>query len=169
MTRGEGAFASLEALARGGGLLGAHLSLERLPKRQGWRLSLREPWTPSGPGARDAFGGLLPAELERALGGCLAALTHRLTLTLPVPVRSTNGTLSADGRTVTWSARADGPATPVLVVDFALPEESEWAAFRYAPDLAALGRRCLLPPPEPPEPARAPAQAPAPGAAAPAR
>lgn len=162
VTQGTAAFASLEALARGGALLGAHVSLERLPRKEGWRLTLREPWTPSGPGARDAFGGFLPGELAPALGPLLGALRHRLSLTLPVPVRRTNGALQPDGRTVVWEAAADAAATPVLTIDFVLPEEALWPTFRHAPDLGALGRRCLRPPPAVPAPARAPQPQPGP-------
>jgi hypothetical protein len=67
-------------------------------------------------------------------------------------VRVTNGRVSEDGRTVTWSAPADADLPAALFVDFGLPPETAWATFRRRPDLAALTRRCLLPPPEPPTP-----------------
>lgn len=151
----EARFTSLEDAARGGAFLGACVSLERLPKQR-YRLTLRDPWTPSGPGAADAFGGIDPARVERDLAGHLGGLSRTLTITFPVAVEATNGLRSEDGRTVTWTARADDPAPRPLSVLFVLPEESAWSAFRHAPDLAALTRRCVRPPPPAPNPPRDP-------------
>ncbi len=156
-------FDSLEAAARGGAFLGAATSLERLPRRL-WRFRLREPWTPAGPGAADAFGGIDPERLRAALAPHLAALSHRLTLSFPAPVESTNGERSADGRTVAWSARADAAAPEPLTVTFPLPADVAWPTYRHAPDLARLARRFLEPPPPAPAPAREPEEAPAPTA-----
>lgn len=154
-TEVQSRFDALEDAARAGAFLGAFVSLERLPKQR-YRLTLRDPWTPSGPGAADAFGGIDPTRLRRDLAGHLGGLTRALTITFPVAVEATNGLRSEDGRTVTWTSRADDPDPRPLSILFTLPEEVAWTTFRHAPDLAALTRRCVRPPPPAPNPPRDP-------------
>ena len=149
----EGRFPSLESAARGEAFHGADVRLERLPKDV-WRFTLRDPWTPAGAGSSTVFGGLEAATVRTLFGEDLKALSRTLRITFPSAVRMTNGTLAADGRTVTWTARADAEAPFALVAELTLPAESPWTTFHHRADLAALSRRCLLPPPEPPVPAR---------------
>lgn len=149
----EGRFPSLESAARGEAFHGAEVRLERVPK-DGWRFVLRDPWTPAGAGSSTVFGGLESAFVRAAFAEDLKALSRTLRMTFPGPVRITNGTLAADGRTVTWTSRADAEAPFALSAEFTLPAESAWATFRHHPDLGALSRRCLLPPPAPPVRAR---------------
>jgi hypothetical protein len=144
---------SLEAAARAGLFLGAEVALERRPKGR-WRLTWKEPWAPSGPGADDALGGLSHADLLLHHAADLAHARHALAITFPVEVLSTNGALSEDKRTVRWSTRGDEKEPRLLEAEVALPDEPAWPSFRVKPDLGALTRRFLAPPPAPPPVAR---------------
>jgi hypothetical protein len=148
-TVAEGRFPSLEKAAQAGSFLGADVALERAAK-DGWRLVVRDPWTPLGPGSSTVFGGLDATFVRERFGTDLKALSRSLRITFPGPIRLTNGRVAEDMRTVTWSAPADAAAPGALIVEFTLPAETPWGTFRRRPDLAALTRRCLLPPPEPP-------------------
>ena len=158
-TEAESRFPSLEAAAGAGAFLGADVALERAPK-DGWRLLVRDPWTPLGPGSTTVFGGLDAKFVKERFGADLKVLSRSLRITFPTPVRLTNGRVAEDGRTVTWSAPADAETPQALMVEFVLPADTPWPTFRRRPDLAALTRRCLLPPPAPP--AKPPAGAPPP-------
>jgi hypothetical protein len=158
-TEVEGRFPSLEAAAGAGAFLGADVALERAPK-DGWRLVVRDPWTSLGPGSSTVFGGLDAKFVRERFGADLKALSRSLRITFPTPVRLTNGRVAEDGRTVTWSAPADAEHPQALFVEFVLPSDTPWPTFRRRPDLAALTRRCLLPPPAPP--AKPPAGTPPP-------
>jgi hypothetical protein len=153
-TTAEGKFTSLETAARAGLFLGADVRLERLPKER-WRFSLREPWTPAGPGSSDVFGGLEAARVRALFAPDLKALSRVLVVTFPTPVLATNGTLSEDKRTVTWISSADAEAPRALTAEFELPAECAWSTFHAKADLAALARRCVKTPP--PVPAQPPA------------
>jgi hypothetical protein len=148
-TEAESGFPSLEAAAGAGAFLGADVALERAPK-DGWRLLVRDPWTPLGPGSTTVFGGLDAKFVKERFGADLKVLSRSLRITFPTPVRLTNGRVAEDGRTVTWSAPADAETPQALIVEFVLPTDTPWPTFRRRPDLAALTRRCLLPPPAPP-------------------
>ena len=150
-TTADGTFTSLEAAAQGEAFHGADVRLERLPKGA-WRFTLRDPWTPAGPGSSDVFGGIEAALVRSTFGPDLEALSRTLVMTFPVPVRSANGTLSENRRTVTWTSKADASAPEALTAEFVLAPECAWTPFRRRPDLGALARRCLVAPPEPPAP-----------------
>ena len=139
----EARFTSLEAAARGGLFGAAEVAFERRPKKR-WRLTLREAWSTSGPGADDAFGGIPAAQLKPTFEPDLAALSHRLVLTFPFPVVSTTGELSSDRRTVTYRARGDEAAPRGLEVELELPEDAVWPTFRHRPDLAVLTRHLVV-------------------------
>jgi hypothetical protein len=140
----------LEAAARGGLFHGCEVALERRPKGRAL-LTLRPPWEPSGPGADDAFGGV-PARALAPFADDVAALSYRVTITFAEPVLSCNATLSEDRRTVTYTARGGAPGPRRLEVEVLLPEDEPWPTFRHRPDLAALARRLVRPPPPVPEP-----------------
>jgi hypothetical protein len=144
---------SLEAAARAGLFFGAEVAFERRPKGR-WRFTLKEPWAPSGPGADDALGGLPHAELLLHHAADLARARHTFAITFPVEVLSTNGALSDDKRTVRWTARGDEKEPRLFEAEVALPDEAAWPTFRVKPDLGALTRRFLEPPPAPPPVAR---------------
>jgi hypothetical protein len=146
-TVAEGRFPSLQKAAEAGAFLGADVALERAPKDV-WRLVVRDPWTPLGPGSSTVFGGLEATFVRERFGADLKALSRSLRVTFPVPVRLTNGRVAEDLRTVTWSAPADAATPAALIVEFILPADTAWATFRRRPDLAQLTRRCLLPPPQ---------------------
>jgi hypothetical protein len=148
-TVAEARFPSLEQAAAAGAFLGADVALERAPK-DGWRLVVRDPWTALGPGSSVIFGGLDATFVKERFGEDLKALSRSLRITFPGPIRLTNARVAEDGRTITWSAPADASPPAALVVEFTLPPDTAWGTFRRRPDLAALTRRCLLPPPEPP-------------------
>lgn len=143
-------FASLEAAARGGLFHGCEVALERRGPRR-LRFMLRPPWQASGPGSDDALGGLAPARLA-PFADDLAALAYSVTVTFPLAVASTNGTCSADGRSVTWTLRGRADAVPGEVAEawLELPPDSEveLLTFRHKPDLARLARRLCVPAPE---------------------
>lgn len=149
VTEAESLFGTLEDAARGGLFGSAEVAFERRPKGR-WRFTLRDAWATSGPGAVDALGAFDTAPLLGAFGTHLAHARHELTLTFPHAVLSTNGSLSEDRRTVRWSARGDDAAPRILEVELELSDEVTWPTFRHRPDLGALTRRCLLPPPAPP-------------------
>lgn len=150
-TVAEASFPALEQAAEAGAFLGADVALERAPK-DGWRLVVRDPWTPPGPGSSVVFGGLDATFVRERFGLDLKALSRSLRITFPGPIRLTNGRVAEDARTVTWSAPADAATPAALIVEFTLPADTAWGTFRRRPDLAALTRRCLLPPPQPPAP-----------------
>lgn len=144
--RVEARFATLEAAARGGLFHGCEVALERRSERR-LRFVLRPPWQASGPGGDDALGGL-PQEALAAFAADLAALACTVTVTFPVAVASTNGTLAADGRTVTWALRgtpeAPAGALPEAWLDLPPGSDVELLTFRHRPDLVRLARRLAV-------------------------
>jgi hypothetical protein len=142
-------FDSLEAAARGGLFHGCEVALERRPKKR-FLFTVRPPWMPSGPGADDAWGGVASTLLP-PFAADVAGLRQRVVITFPLPVVATNGTLSDDRRTVTFEARGDDAPARRLEVELELSDEEPWTTFRHRPDLGALARRLIVPPPPVPE------------------
>ncbi len=115
-----------------------------------WTLELSLSWRCFGDPTRGEIAGRPRAEVVRALAPVLEGLTVSWRVAVPAPVLETNGTLAADGRTVTASvdlAALERPEGARLLVRFADTPDLELEPFRERADPWLVLRRLLAPPP----------------------
>jgi hypothetical protein len=110
------AYDDLKSFYESGAVEDVAVALRRTKDGKDWSLTIRHVFDgndrePEDEQAMKALVKLRRALLERYRtwwGG----ITIRRTLTLPTPVRKTNGTVAPDGRTVTWTVGFDDLADP---------------------------------------------------------
>ena len=146
-------FDQLAEAARGGAFFTAGVRLDRVGKRR-WRLVVSDVWAAPLREPDGELAGRPARDLVEVVREPLVGYRVERTFALPGKVLETNGTLGADGRSVSFvvdHAQVMAAKDLVLEIVFEADEEATFLGVSYEPDPEALMLRALEAPPGVPE------------------